>query len=433
MTKSKDSILAFQGRRTLLVGVEVTREGSPDVGEESVLSLQELERLASTLGLTVVHSEIQRRRELHPATYMGPGKAAELSEWIQSHRADCLIVDGEISGSQQRTLESKLQCPVLDRTGIILEIFSRHARSREAKAQVELASLEYVLSRVKGQWAHLERQKGGIGLRGIGERQIELDRRLIRDKMSRLKAEMASFARRRTGERQHRENFFRVALVGYTNAGKSTLMNQLTASQVLVEDKLFATLDSTIRLLDPKARPPILLSDTVGFIRHLPHSLVASFRSTLAEVQQADLLLHVVDLSSSDYVQQKKTTEDVLQELGVDLPTLVVFNKYDKVRRGFIPQVLERSTPNSIVISALYQTHIRRLRRTLSRYLEQRLQPMRLSIPYAESALLARIQQVAKVQQKHYHEDSCEIEILIREKDADYLKLSRYQLLAEAL
>ena len=270
--------------RVLMVSVQLPDESD----DETQNALEELERLIETLGGTVVDSLIQKRQRPDPAMFIGRGKAEEIA--IRITEMDCTLVafDNELSGTQQKNLEKEINCRVVDRTGIILDIFSKHARTKEAKNQVELASLEYLASHLTRRWTHLERQRGGIGMRGIGERQIELDRRQIRARISRLKDELSHSTRERAIQRLHRDKFLRVAIVGYTNAGKSTVMNNLTASEVYVDDRLFATLDSTVRIIDPKTRPPILLSDTVGFIDKLPHSLVASFRSTLQEVLEAD-------------------------------------------------------------------------------------------------------------------------------------------------
>jgi GTP-binding protein HflX len=313
-------------------------DDSPDDVESS---LEELQRLIETLGGEVLESTIQRRDRPSPASFIGTGKAAEVAARVADLKATLVAFDTELSGTQTKNLEKLLGCRVVDRTGVILDIFYRHARSKEAKNQVELATLEYLLPRLTRRWTHLERQRGGIGLKGVGERQIELDRRMIRSRIARLKEQIHHSAAERAVQRRKRDRYIRVALVGYTNAGKSTLMNGLTASEVLVDDRLFATLDSTVRVIDPKTRPPILLSDTVGFIDKLPHDLVASFRSTLQEVLEADLLLHIVDLSSPKFLDHMKVTQDVLQEIGAgDRPSFLVFNKADLVQEVFLPKIL---------------------------------------------------------------------------------------------
>jgi GTP-binding protein HflX len=258
----------------LMVGVQLREDNDFQVEQ----SLDELERLIDTLGGQVVERITQKRQLPDPSTYIGKGKVEEIAEKVKELECSLVAIDVELSGSQQKHLEDILQCRVIDRTGIILDIFYKHARTKEAKNQVEMASLEYLATHLTRRWTHLERQKGGIGMRGAGEKQIELDRRMIRTRISKLKKELAHTENEKALQSHQRDRFLRVAIVGYTNAGKSSLMNNLTDSGVYVDDRLFATLDSTVRVIDPKTRPPILLSDTVGFIKKLPHSLVAAFR-----------------------------------------------------------------------------------------------------------------------------------------------------------
>ncbi|NDG27523.1 MAG: GTPase HflX, partial [Proteobacteria bacterium] len=339
LEKRGNTISAELTENVLTVGVQF-RENTQDEVESS---LKELERLIQTLGGNVVETVIQKRLKPEPSVFIGRGKAEEIAVIIKEKKCDLVAFDQELSGTQQRNLEKILCCRVIDRTGIILDIFSKHARTKEAKNQVELATLEYLANHLTRRWTHLERQRGGIGLKGVGEKQIELDRRMIRSRIAKLKTEIAHQAQDRSLQRRHRDKFLRVAIVGYTNAGKSTLMNNLTHSNVYVDDRLFATLDSTVRIIDPKTRPPILLSDTVGFIDKLPHGLVASFRSTLQEVLEADVLLHVVDMSSPYYMEQMEVTKKVLEEIGAgDNPTFLVFNKADLVKEIFLPKILER-------------------------------------------------------------------------------------------
>jgi GTPase len=340
-----------------------------------------------------------------------------------------IAFDGELSGSQQRNLEKEVGCRVVDRTGVILDIFSQHARTKEAKNQVELASLEYLATHLTRRWTHLERQKGGIGMRGVGEKQIELDRRLIRARISKLKAELEHFNRDRSTQRLHRgDKFLRVAIVGYTNAGKSTLMNRLTASEVFVDDRLFATLDSTVRIIDPKTRPPILLSDTVGFIEKLPHSLVASFRSTLQEVLEADLLLHVVDLSADTYSNQIEVTNEVLKEIGAgDKPSLLVFNKADLVKEYFLPKILERSYIGSVVVSSFRPADMIRTRNAIYDFFERDMVEMEMVVPYQDTWLQAQIHEYSKVLKKDYLEDGAHFRIRVMRSTASWLKLQYQQ------
>ncbi len=390
-------------------------------------SLDELKRLVETLGGQVLETTTQKREKPSASSYIGKGKAEEIGKHAKELGCTLIAFDTELSGTQIKTLEEITQNRVIDRTGVILDIFHRHARSKESKNQVELASLEYLITRLTRRWTHLERQKGGIGLKGVGERQIELDRRMIRSRISRLKQEIKHAAEERATQRRHRDHFLRVALVGYTNAGKSTLMNNLTLSEVLVEDRLFATLDSTVRVIDPKTRPPILLSDTVGFIDKLPHALVASFRSTLQEVLEADLLLHVVDLSSPRYMEQLEVTRKVLEEIGAgDRPAMLVFNKADLVQEVFLPRILERSYINSVVVSALRPPDMKRLRQALYDYFERDMIEMEVVVPYDNTFLHSRIHEFSKVLETDYVEEGARFKIRIMKSTANWLKLASH-------
>ena len=291
--------------------------------------LSELEFLLETAGGLTVKKVIQKLEKPDTRTYIGTGKLEEIKEYKDALEADFLVFDDELSPTQLRNLEREFNCRILDRTTLILDIFAKRARTSIAKTQVELAQLQYMLPRLTRLWTHLERQRGGIGMRGPGETQIETDRRLITEKISLLKERLRSIDKQKTLQRKNRESLVRVALVGYTNVGKSTLMNLLSKSDVFAENKLFATLDTTVRkvVID---NLPFLLTDTVGFIRKLPHGLVESFKSTLDEVCEADLLLHVVDISHPNYEEQIQAVNKTLEEIGaLDKPTILVFNKID--------------------------------------------------------------------------------------------------------
>jgi GTP-binding protein HflX len=315
-------------------------------------SLDELERLADTAGASVLDRVVQRRGPIHPGTFVGKGKLEELRGRVEATDGDMVIFDDDLSPAQIRNLEKALQRKVVDRSELILDIFARRARTRESRLQVELAQLEYALPRLTGLWRHLERQAGGIGTRGPGETQLETDRRLVRERIAVLKRGLAAVERERQVQRRRRRGTFRAALVGYTNAGKSTLFNALTRAHVLVEDRLFATLDSTTRKLVSPALDVALITDTVGFIRKLPHHLVASFRSTLMEAVEADQLLHVVDASEPEFRRQMAAVEQVLDELLQEpRPTVLVFNKCDRLEPEAIAG-LKVEYPGSFVISA---------------------------------------------------------------------------------
>lgn len=291
--------------------------------------LDELEFLADTAGAVVLKRFTQKLDIPNTATFVGPGKLEEISNYVKVEEADTIIFDDELSPTQLRNLERTLECKVLDRTNLILDIFAKRAQTAHAKTQVELAQYQYLLPRLTRMWTHLERQRGGIGMRGPGETQIETDRRIILDKISRLKEQLKKIDKQKATQRKNRGKLVRVALVGYTNVGKSTIMNMMAKSEVFAENKLFATLDTTVRKV-VIGNLPFLLADTVGFIRKLPHGLVESFKSTLDEVREADILLHIVDISHPGFEEQIETVDSTLQEIEAgDKPTMYIFNKID--------------------------------------------------------------------------------------------------------
>jgi GTP-binding protein HflX len=311
--------------RAIIIGI-ATREQDPDQVEEF---LDELAFLVDTAGAIPAGRFIQKMEVPNSRTYIGKGKLEEIKEYVHTHGIDIAVFDDELSASQLRNIEEELNVRVLDRTNLILDIFASRAKTAYAKTQVELAQYEYLLPRLAGMWTHLERQRGGIGLRGPGETEIETDRRIIRDKISYLKEQLKKIDRQMSTQRKNRGKLVRVSLVGYTNVGKSTLMNLLSKSEVFAENKLFATLDTTVRKV-VIGNLPFLLSDTVGFIRKLPHHLVESFKSTLDEVREADILLHVVDISHPGFEEQIAIVNQTLHDIKAsNKPTLVVFNKID--------------------------------------------------------------------------------------------------------
>jgi len=303
---------------------------SPGQDENQVKEyLDELEFLADTAGAVVLKKFTQKLDVPNAATFVGPGKLEEIGNYIKVVEADTIIFDDELSPTQLRNLERAIECKILDRTNLILDIFAKRAKTAHAKTQVELAQYQYLLPRLTRMWTHLERQRGGIGLRGPGETQIETDRRIILDKISRLKAQLVKIDKQKATQRKNRGKLVRVALVGYTNVGKSTIMNMMAKSEVFAENKLFATLDTTVRKV-VIGNLPFLLADTVGFIRKLPHGLVESFKSTLDEVREADILLHIVDISHQGFEEQIETVDNTLKEIEAgDKPTIYIFNKID--------------------------------------------------------------------------------------------------------
>lgn len=318
--------------KAILIGIEL-KSAALKSSEEY---LDELEFLASTAGAETLERFTQRLEIPNPKTYVGKGKLEELQAYIAEYNVDLAIFDDELSPSQIRNLEEALKCKIVDRSSLILDIFAKNARTAQARTQVELAQSQYLLPRLTRMWTHLQKQKGGIGMKGPGEKEIETDRRVIRDKIAKLKKDLERIDRQSITQRKSRSGQTKVALVGYTNVGKSTLMNLLSKSDVLAQNKLFATLDSTVRKVvfphpNPSQQPVIfLLSDTVGFIRKLPHQLIESFKSTLDEVKEADILLHVVDVSHPQFEEQMQTVNETLQEIGAaDKPVITVFNKID--------------------------------------------------------------------------------------------------------
>lgn len=338
--KQKGSGLKREMENAILVGLIHKEYSEAEINEH----LDELEFLALTAGATTIKRFIQRLEHPDIRTFVGKGKLKEIAEYANSHDIDLVIFDEDLTGKQQNNLEKELKIKIVDRSTLILDIFANRAQTAQAKTQVELAQMQYLLPRLRGLWTHLERQRGGIGMRGPGEKEIETDRRIVRDKIAMLKTKLEKIDKQNITQRKNRGDLIRVALVGYTNAGKSTLMNLLSKSEVFAEDKLFATLDTTVRkvVFD---RMPFLLSDTVGFIRKLPHHLVESFKSTLDETRESDLILHVVDLSHPQYEDHIQTVENTLRELDCgDKPVIMVFNKIDQYREQYFDQLLDKST-----------------------------------------------------------------------------------------
>lgn len=332
---------AKQKEKVVLVGVIMGRQ-SEEIVEEY---LDELEFLVETAGGETQKRFTQKLDKPDKTTFVGKGKLEEISEYIKENEIDILIFDDELSPSQQRNVERNVKCRVLDRSNLILDIFALRARSAHARTQVELAQYQYLLPRLAGMWTHLERQKGGIGMKGPGEREIETDRRIVRDRISLLKKKLEQIDKQKATQRSNRGSMVRVALVGYTNVGKSTIMNMLSKSDVFAEDKLFATLDTTVRKVVIETLP-FLLSDTVGFIRKLPHHLIESFKSTLDEVREADILVHVSDISHPNFEEQIHVVNETLREIiGDDASkeTIMVFNKIDNY--SFTPKEEDDLTP----------------------------------------------------------------------------------------
>ena len=412
---TKTSAIA-ETERALLVGLE--RQGKWRITD----SLKELAQLAETAGAEVLGMTWQKRDRPDSALFIGRGKVQEISLLRQEKNANLIIFDDELSPAQQRNLEKALGIKVLDRTALILDIFAQRARSHEGKLQVELAQLRYNLPRLGGQGLVLSRLGGGIGTRGPGETKLEVDRRRIRERVSDITRQIEYIKKQRNLHRKRRETtrIPTIALVGYTNAGKSTLLNLLTASEVLAEDKLFATLDPTTRNITLANGQQALITDTVGFIQKLPHQLIAAFRATLEEVIQADILLHVVDVSHPQYQEQSHAVFQVLHELNVDIKQLItIFNKVDKIEDPNSVSALLK-TENSVMISALHGHGIEGLLLLIENTIKQKTIEMHLLIPYDESNVIAKLYDISNVHSTEYREDGIYVSISLSPDQTNY-------------
>ena len=396
--------------KALLIGV--IRHGTT----ETIINehLDELELLAETAGAEVIGRITQKVSKINPSTFIGKGKAQQIIRQAKELGAKLILFDDELSPAQIKNyhqLSEKIK--VLDRSGLILYIFQKHARSKEATTQVDLAYLEYLLPRLTRQWTHLERQMGGIGTRaGMGETQIEVDRRLIRTRITRLKKDLSKIEKERSTQSLRRQSEFRVSLVGYTNAGKSTLFRSLTGADVFIQDQLFATLDTTVRKLNFDTSHTILLSDTVGFIRKLPHNLVASFKSTLKEVLEADLILMVLDMSSPQVLDHMNTIQEVLSDMEAnEIPTIQVLNKVDLISDGNMIEKIKRSFPDAVAISAQQHLRLSELKAKIVEQMEANYQTIDLQFPYEDGKTIAQAQEGVEVLERSYEEDGVKLKI----------------------
>lgn len=388
--------------RAFLIGVELKSRSAWDVRD----SLDELTELAGTAGAVVVGDGTQKLEALHPGTYIGGGKAEEFARYCKEQQVDTVIFDDELSGAQGRNLEKIFDCKLLDRTALILEIFAQRARTREGKLQVELAQLEYIRPRLTRYWTHLSRQRGSTGsIGGEGESQLESDRRKTSERILKIKEELDLVRRQRATQRsgRQRHQWPLASIVGYTNAGKSTLLNSLTGADALAEDKLFATLDPTTRRLRLPTNQNVLLSDTVGFIRKLPHGLVEAFKATLEEVVEAELLIHVVDASHPHADQQIQAVNQVLGEIGAaDKPTLMVFNKVDREAGAAMAERLAAQFPKSVCISAKTHAGFHELMAELGVMLRPIRDFVAVEVPHDAPQVIARLHAVGQVVERDY-------------------------------
>lgn len=399
--------------------------------QEAENSIRELAALAETAGAEVLDGLLQRRPHPDPATYLGKGKAQELKQLVKQVGADTVIADTELAPSQRRELENVVDAKVIDRTAVILDIFAQHAKSREGKAQIELAQLEYLLPRLRGWGESMSRQAGGqaaggvgMGSRGPGETKIELDRRRINNRMAKLRRQIAAMKPARDTKRASRKKNAvpSVAIAGYTNAGKSSLLNRITKAGVLVENALFATLDPTVRKTQTPDGRPFTFTDTVGFVRNLPHQLVEAFRSTLEEIADSDLIVHIVDASHPDPAGQIATVRDVIGEVGArDIPELIVFNKIDLVD-DVQKMALRGLEPNSIAVSARSGEGIDELDKRIASLLPEPNVSVRLLIPYNRGDLVSRMHLNSRITKLDYEENGTRVEAMVSPDFAAELK-----------
>ena len=418
--KSLVDTINHETERVFMIGVQLKDDKAWSVEE----SLDELSELVITAGAEVVGRGSQRLEKYNAATFIGPGKAKEFSDLCKESKVDTIVFDEELSPAQGRNLEKVFECKILDRTALILDIFSQRAQTREGKLQVELAQLNHLLPRLTRFWTHLSRQKGGIGMRGgEGESQLEVDRRKVRERIGKIQRDLESVIRNRDVQRsgRKRNQWPLGSLVGYTNAGKSTLFNAITGAATLSEDKLFATLDPTTRRLKLPTNQNVLLSDTVGFIRKLPHDLVDAFKATLEEVIEADLLLHVVDVSSPYAEEQIDAVNQVLDELGVlEKRTLMVFNKIDRIRSSGLSKRFTDKYSNSIALSAKTGEGFNEFMAELGKQLRPVRQMVELLIPHSKSNVIARLHEIGQVLERNYDGKEAFFKALIPPNHMDY-------------
>lgn len=411
--------LQVMSERAILIGMEWGRNDSLWTVDDS---LEELKQLADTAGATVIKKFIQKRPKPDPAFFIGRGKVQELALYAQQENIDLCIFDDELSPAQQRNIESVMGIRILDRTALILDIFAQRARTNEGKLQVELAQLQYTLPRIMGKGLMLSRLGGGIGTRGPGETKLEVDRRRIRDRIAFIKDQIEKVKAVRSLHRSKRKknNVFEVSLVGYTNAGKSTLLNTLTNSDIYAKDQLFATLDPTTRQLMLPNKQEIIITDTVGFIQRLPHQLIAAFRSTLEVVTEADLLVHVIDVSHELYKEQAAAVHEVLKEIGAETkPVITVYNKIDKLPPD--SKLADRLAleEDTVCISAAKKLNLETLQQMIETHLKSKAVEVTLCIPYAETAKAAQLHETANVLEQEYTENGAVMKVILPVEDLE--------------
>ena len=424
MVELKRTDLSVRAERAILLHTILHKD------KNSEDSLAELMSLAKTAGAKVLDSVVQRRKKIDPSLYLGKGKVSQLAELCKDKEIDVVICDDDLAPAQVSNLEKIIDTKVIDRSELILDIFAARAKTAQAKLQVELAQLEYTRPRLKRMWSHLSRIEGGIGTRGPGEKQLEVDKRLVSKRVLALKKRLEQIEKRRKHQAKSRKEHTTVSLVGYTNAGKSTLMNRLTDAGVFVEDKLFATLDTKTSLCELENGKKVILSDTVGFIKKLPHHLITSFEATLEEVRWADFLLHVVDASSPDVIEQVAAVNNVLKELDCEKkPIIMVLNKADVLKDSSIITFFRSKYDNIVTISALTGQDIEKLRREMVSFADMGSTEIKLECGVSNGKLLAYIYENSRVLNRTFINASVHFHIVIEEKNLSKL----YQLGGEDL
>lgn len=413
--------ITSEKEKSIVVGIKL-----PNLSRQQVKDyLDELVLLADTAGSDVVHRIIQERDRIEASTFIGAGKAEEIAELVKEENINLVIFDDDLTRTQVRNLEKIINCKIVDRSGLILDIFALRAKSKEAMTQVELAQLQYTLTRLTRMWTHLSKQYGGIGTKGPGETQIETDRRAIRKRIQLLKEKLTQIDKEREVQRKGRKDFTRIALIGYTNAGKSTLMNTLADADVFVEDRLFATLDTTVRILQLPHSQKVLLSDTVGFIRKLPPNLIASFKSTLAEVVEADILLHVVDVNHPLFEEHIQTVVSTIEELGGESKiTILVFNKIDTLTDRTILNELTKKFDGSIAVSALRGINIPALKEKLFSYVSEEFIERVLETDHLNYKVISKLHDIGEILEKKFGNKKVSIKVRFNKKRlGDFEKL----------
>lgn len=422
------------GEKGIIVSVNCPKLESHSTESKVSTSIEELKDLINTLEIEYLGDFVQKKPQIEAGSIVGTGKLKEVAEFAEEHSATLLIFDLELTAGQIQKIKKITGINVIDRCHVILEIFARHARTRESKIQIEISRLKYLLPRLMGFWTHFSRQRGGVGVRGgEGEQQIELDRRIIRKRIATLEKELKEVITSRQQQGKKRKNaVLSAALVGYTNVGKSSLMNRLCFGEVLEENKLFATLDSTYRTLSPNTKPPLVLIDTVGFLNNLPNTLIEGFKTTLESAKEADLLIIVCDISSENYHTQIEVTKDVLSGLEIEeKETVIVFNKLDQVDDPFLPKLLKNKYPNSFYVSSLNKQNMEELREDIIEIILRKLAHYDLFVPYQDGEVHSKILNNTNIVKTTNHDQGIFYRIRTPEFVFNRLNIGKFTLGAE--